>query len=87
MDKTVYNEAAAVGTSGKAWDRVNNKSGMGFEAGRYDWGDIGDVTLRPDRDRGYACARVTHCEAYRLMCPNRIFHSQCKTGLVQIDYK
>ena len=40
MDKTVYNEAAAVGTSGKAWDRVNNKSGMGFEAGKYDWGDV-----------------------------------------------
>ena len=54
------------GASGGTQDRVNNKSGMGFEAGKYDWGDIWDVTLKPDRDRGYACARVTHCEAYRL---------------------
>ena len=66
MDKTVCNEAAAAGASGETRDKVNNKTGMGFEAGKYDCGDIRDVTLRPDRDRGYACARVTHCEAYRL---------------------
>ena len=40
MDKTVYNEAAAAGTSGETQDRANNKSGMGFEAGKYDWGDV-----------------------------------------------
>ena len=34
---------------------VNNKSGMGFEAGKYGWGDIRDVTLRLDRDQGYPC--------------------------------
>ena len=67
MDKTVYNEATAAGTCGETRDRVNSKFGMGFEAGKYDWGDIRDVTLKPDRDRGYACARVTHCEAYRLV--------------------
>ena len=40
MDKTVYNEAAAAGSSGETRDRVNNNSGMGFEAERYDWGDV-----------------------------------------------
>ena len=34
-------------------DRVNNKSGMGFEAGNYDWGDMWGDTLRPDRGRGH----------------------------------
>ena len=38
--------------SGETQDRVNNKSGMGFEAGNYDWGD----TLGQDRDRGHAFA-------------------------------
>ena len=56
MDKTVCNEDAAAGTSGETRDRVNNKSGMGFEAGKYDWGDVRGDTLRPDRHRGYACA-------------------------------
>ena len=40
MDKTVYNEAAAAGKCGETRDRVNNKFGMGFEAGKYDWGDV-----------------------------------------------
>ena len=56
MDKTVYNEAAAARTSGDTRDRVNNKSGMGFEAGNYDWGDMRGDTLMPDRDRGHAFA-------------------------------
>ena len=33
MDKTVYNEAAAAGTSGDTWDKVNNNSGMGSRLG------------------------------------------------------
>ena len=57
MDKTtVCDDDVAAESSGDTRDRVNNKSRMGFEAGKYDWGDIRDVTLRPDRDRGYACA-------------------------------
>ena len=44
------------GASGGTWDRVNNKSGMGFEAGNYDWGDMRGDTLKPDRDRGHAFA-------------------------------
>ena len=57
MDKTtVCNEAIAAKTSGDTWDRVNNKSGMGLEAGKYNWGNVRDVMLRPDRDQGYACA-------------------------------
>ena len=44
------------GASGETQDRVNNKSGMGFEAGKYDWGDMRGDTLTPDRDRGHAFA-------------------------------
>ena len=44
------------GASAGTWGRVNDKSGMGFEAGRYDLGDMRGDTLMPDRDRGHAFA-------------------------------
>ena len=68
MDKTtVCNEAVAAETSGDTRDEVNNKSGMGFEARKCDWGDVRDDALSSDRHRGYTCAGVSECGAYSLV--------------------
>ena len=68
MDKTtVCNEAVAAETSGDTRDEVNNKSGMGFEARKCDWGDVRDDALSSDRHRGYTCAGVSECGAYSLI--------------------
>ena len=48
MDKTVCNEAVAAGMSGNTRDRVNNKCGMEFEAGKCDWVDVRGNALSPD---------------------------------------
>ena len=67
MDKTtVCNEAVAAETSSDTRDEVNNKSGMGFEARKCDWGDVRDDALSSDRHRGYTCAGVSECGAYSL---------------------
>ena len=68
MDKTtVCNEAVAAETSSDTRDEGNNKSGMGFEARKCDWGDVRDDALSSDRHRGYTCAGVSECGAYSLM--------------------
>ena len=68
MDKTtVCNEAVAAETSSDTRDEVNNKSGMGFEARKCDWGDVRDDALSSDRHRGYTCAGVSECGAYSLL--------------------
>ena len=36
------------GASGETRDRVNNKSGMGFEARMSDWGDVWDNARSSD---------------------------------------
>ena len=70
-DKTVCNEAVAAETSGDTRDEVNNKSGMGFEARKCDWGDVRDDALSSDRHRGYTCAGVSECGAYSLLWEGR----------------
>ena len=52
MYKNVCNEAVAAEMSGNTREIVNNKSGMGFEAGKCDWGDVRSDGLSPDRRRG-----------------------------------
>ena len=52
MSKNVCNEAVAAEMSGNTREIVNNKSGMGFEAGKCDWGDVRSDGLSPDRRRG-----------------------------------
>ena len=76
MDKTtVCNEAVAAETSGDTRDEVNNKSGMGFEARKCDWGDVRDDALSSDRHRGYTCAGVSECGAYSLVVAHVIIVS------------
>ena len=65
--KIVCNEAVTANkVDDAALEKLNMKPGAGGEDLNCVRGDMQGDRDSPDRSRGYACAWLTHCEAYRL---------------------